>query len=1206
MASSRWKRFAFFEKNALSLPSEVLDDLLPTGESSNSNSNSNTNSNAKTKTKTNSTPGGRSSSRRSSGSSPEGSNSNDKVSLVVTTAALPLESKPVLSAGNGNGIGNGNGGTATFASSSAASGGSGDYTVALNDMWSSVVACNPIENLPGSGFPGTHPNPNSATIHLPSQAQLFEDDSNVVSSGAAVDGLVLAFVTSRDTDRVHCFDVSVRCNRKANEVGNRGSSNAVGVGVGSNNNNNNNNNNAVGGESAAGGSDKPPTKAAGDLEDLDGWRGYLAPIPQGSNDAGSGAARSPEEHTGGVGSGAGASGASENSREGIMGIATCRTSSGHRPMHMACITATNLVVCVDPHLYLSCRRPLSTPENNEAPSFSLGSKWNVANNGKMTAVDVVPGIVAVGTDTGSLHVFTYGGGRHVLRPYLAIPAPPSNDMSIVMCKISVGAEKVSVFVAYQRRSKGDRRSKADGSPTPRTSAGVSCYDMPVPRGNVPAAVTAPSARHDLDGRNVTSSSLCDAVFNDSDNELQLCVARPDGLYTYSTTQKVDVSPIDGSKLAICLVPPPKAAGASREIVSSTKTGSGFVLVASTDSKSRRDAVDLYDPHNKLVAFHLLLSPGHTAIRAAGVTTPPTRNADGSLQNGRSSAVVFTSGGSLVTFTEKETEEKVNLLVQKNLYSAAIFVAYADPSYETEDITLLYRRHAEYLYRKGEFSSAIEQYIHTIGSLEPSHVIFRYLDAPKIPLLVKYLEELRSRDLTTPVHNELLRTCYLKLNDTEAAEAIAAFSSRSMDTESLSTMVAKSPKDALATICSFHAPEAAEALAVYGASLARLLPRETAGLVVSLCLGTFSPQKLAESQASMMANAKKLLEQPVDDRDRACDAYPVHVFAPAFLENPKILRLILTHCNRNKCYLSPSLRRTLLELTLAEWNQAKRTGDLEAEKTRRKEAIAALTDSHCREIGDYDALVIVQLAGFEEGELLLYERLQMGPMLLSRYAKDGSVKARRQMLAMCQNDPEISADVLGYFVNMVTERMAIAEKDGVDDGEESDDELNDILEDIQDTLALAKRQGVLPPVRIARILAGEGTGQFSNSGMPSNSAQARTVPLSVALDYVGDILDESHKEISRLKTEVEEYNQLCNAMEAQIETLLNTTSSQDSNTEISPRINVDEMYTKVRLHLDEGDRQDKADLSREAFWREMDQSEDNFQTLARFFAQNVIQ
>jgi len=106
------------------------------------------------------------------------------------------------------------------------------------------------------------------------------------------------------------------------------------------------------------------------------------------------------------------------------------------------------------------------------------------------------------------------------------------------------------------------------------------------------------------------------------------------------------------------------------------------------------------------------------------------------------------------------------------------------------------------------------------------------------------------------------------------------------------------------------------------------------------------------------------------------------------------------------------------------------------------------------------------------------------------------------------------------------------------GDESDyDEASEILEDIQEALSLARRQGVLPPVRIARILAGEGTGQFSNVGATDKAPQQRTVPLSVALDYVGTILDESRQEIGRLRSEVEEYNQLCNSMEKEVESLL---------------------------------------------------------------------
>ena len=102
------------------------------------------------------------------------------------------------------------------------------------------------------------------------------------------------------------------------------------------------------------------------------------------------------------------------------------------------------------------------------------------------------------------------------------------------------------------------------------------------------------------------------------------------------------------------------------------------------------------------------------------------------------------------------------------------------------------------------------------------------------------------------------------------------------------------------------------------------------------------------------------------------------------------------------------------------------------------------------------------------------------------------------------------------------------------------------------------------MRIARILAGEGTEQFSGE---SKSGGQQTVPLSVALEYVGAILDESRKEISRLKvrlcllckpcilrrshryayqarlasllvqSEVQEYNSLCNSMEAEVSSLL---------------------------------------------------------------------
>ena len=48
---------------------------------------------------------------------------------------------------------------------------------------------------------------------------------------------------------------------------------------------------------------------------------------------------------------------------------------------------------------------------------------------------------------------------------------------------------------------------------------------------------------------------------------------------------------------------------------------------------------------------------------------------------------------------------------------------------------------------------------------------------------------------------------------------------------------------------------------------------------------------------------------------------------------------------------------------------------------------------------------------------------MVPMLLEEYAKSGTDRARRQMLAMCeQHDPEIFVEVLSHFVTVANERL----------------------------------------------------------------------------------------------------------------------------------------------------------------------------------------
>lgn len=178
----------------------------------------------------------------------------------------------------------------------------------------------------------------------------------------------------------------------------------------------------------------------------------------------------------------------------------------------------------------------------------------------------------------------------------------------------------------------------------------------------------------------------------------------------------------------------------------------------------------------------------------------------------------------------------------------------------------------------------------------------------------------------------------------------------------------------------------------------------------------------------------------------------------------------------------------------------------------------------------------------------------------------------------------------------------------DDGSEND-EAAEILEDIQEALTLARRQGVLPPVRIARILAGEGPGQFS-SDRPIKERK-KTVPLSVALDYVGTVLEKSRKEASRLKSEIEEYNQLCNSMENEIDSLLRASyavplpSGGDDLKAGNYRLNIEELFTKVKSEQAGVAAEEMSEQAREAFWREMNQTEDSFDTISRYFAKGVI-
>lgn len=76
------------------------------------------------------------------------------------------------------------------------------------------------------------------------------------------------------------------------------------------------------------------------------------------------------------------------------------------------------------------------------------------------------------------------------------------------------------------------------------------------------------------------------------------------------------------------------------------------------------------------------------------------------------------------------------------------------------------RNGDYLYEKGEYDSAIEQYIYTIGHIEPSYVIQKFLDVQRIHNLTAYMEAIHEQGKANADHTTLLINCYTKLKESE--------------------------------------------------------------------------------------------------------------------------------------------------------------------------------------------------------------------------------------------------------------------------------------------------------------------------------------------------------------------------------------------------------------------------------------------------------
>jgi len=128
----------------------------------------------------------------------------------------------------------------------------------------------------------------------------------------------------------------------------------------------------------------------------------------------------------------------------------------------------------------------------------------------------------------------------------------------------------------------------------------------------------------------------------------------------------------------------------------------------------------------------------------------------------------TLDGKIFRYHEKTLQQKLEILYQRDLYVLAINFAQKAGVDATQRNVIL-RKYGDYLYKKGDYDTAMQQYLKAIDNTEPSKVIRKFLDSQRINNLIEYLEELHDHNKATVDHTTLLLNCYAKLKDTEKLE-----------------------------------------------------------------------------------------------------------------------------------------------------------------------------------------------------------------------------------------------------------------------------------------------------------------------------------------------------------------------------------------------------------------------------------------------------
>ncbi|EME41059.1 hypothetical protein DOTSEDRAFT_74557 [Dothistroma septosporum NZE10] len=335
---------------------------------------------------------------------------------------------------------------------------------------------------------------------------------------------------------------------------------------------------------------------------------------------------------------------------------------------------------------------------------------------------------------------------------------------------------------------------------------------------------------------------------------EVVVARDDAIYTYGPRGKTGSSAYEGSKkllsvhgdYVLIVSPPANNIGRATGLRAFAGTRADEIFNTSTFSVLNMDL--------KFIAM-----------------TEAVSNQINKIFTIWGDIFLLTNEGKLYRYHEKTFQQKLEILYQRNLYVLAINMA---QKYKVDAVqqNVIFRRYGDYLYQRGDYDTAMQQYLRAIDNTEPSQIIRKFLDNQRIHNLIEYLEELHEHHKATSDHTTLLLNCYAKLKDVEKLEEFikqpgdlrfdldtaiimcrqggyhdqAAFLARRHEEHGLVVDILiedlKKYAEALAYIVRLEPQESYPNFMKYGTVLLEHCPAEATQLFIDYFTGNFRPKK----------------------------------------------------------------------------------------------------------------------------------------------------------------------------------------------------------------------------------------------------------------------------------------------------------------------------------------------------------------------------